>query len=87
MPFANKKGSINMTFVFLKKKDCFGYDTLARLELAIISNFSLRLNMGNSKSCIRHLPLAGQWQGQCIRLWRMHRRMRRLCHFAKANGK
>ena len=26
------------------------------------------------KSCIRHLPLAGQWQGQCIRLWRMHRR-------------
>ena len=28
--------------------------------------------------------LAGQWQGLCIRLWRIHRRMRRLCHFVKA---
>ena len=24
---------------------------------------------------IRPMPLAGQWQSQCIRLWRMHRRM------------
>jgi len=47
MPFTNKKGSINMTCVFLKKGDCSGYDMRLEwkslLESTHSSNFSLRL--------------------------------------------
>jgi len=37
--------------------------------------------------CIRHLPLAGQWQGTAFaQKWQMANdgRMQRLCHFVEA---
>jgi len=54
-------------------------NVLAKLSTKKFSKF-----LCYNSLCIGHLPLAGQWQGLCIRLWRMHRRMRRLCHFVKA---